>query len=130
MEPNRARELGKYLSYRRRKLNLDSGQDYTQTDIAERCDIPQPTYNKYETGKVLPSDRNMHKLARFWGPDVYEVCGGPVMMPDNPILRQIAKAFTRLPEDAQQKYGEAILKTVAEWEARSPSYNQPVLVTE
>jgi DNA-binding XRE family transcriptional regulator len=129
MDNNRAIELGKYLSWRRRKLNLDSGQDYTQTDIAVRVGIPQGTYNKFETGRVLPSDRNKHKLAAFWGLDVYEICGGPIMMPDNPILRQIAKAWARLPEDAQKKYGDAILKAVAEWEAREPSY-QPTLVVE
>lgn len=126
MEQDNVKRLGEYLSARRRELSYRDGQDYSQTDISVRIGIPQGTYNKYETGKVLPSDHNKHKLARFWGTEIYEICGGPIFMPDNPILRQVARAWTRLPEKAQKQYGDAILSTVAEWEAREPGY-QPAL---
>jgi DNA-binding XRE family transcriptional regulator len=129
MDQDNAVQLGKYLSARRRELNYKSGKNYTQTDISVKVGIPQGTYNKYETGKVLPSDRNKHKLAKFFGPEIYEICGGPVLMPDNPILRKIARAWTKLPEEDQKQYGDAILKAVAEWEAREPSY-QAALVVE
>jgi len=124
MEQSDMKRLAEFLFQQRTLLAYRENRNVSQSDMAERVGIPQGTYNKYEMGKVPPSDRNKHKLAAYFGIEIYEICGGPVMMPNNKILRQIVKVWGKLPEDVQKKIRDQILDSVAEWEDRKPNFSQ------
>jgi len=127
MDQETTKKLGDYLFQRRKAMEYKEGRTVSQSEIAEKANIPQATYNKYEMGKVPPNDKNMHKLAAFWGIEIYEICGGPVMMPNNKVLRQIVKVWGKLPEDVQKKFRDQILDSAAEWEDRKPNFNRAAI---
>ena len=124
MEQSDMKRLAEFLFQQRTLLAYRENRNVSQSDMAERVGIPQGTYNKYEMGKVPPSDRNKHKLAAYFGIEIYEICGGPIMMPNNKILREIAKVWGKIPEDVQKKHRDQILDSVAEWEDRKPNFSQ------
>ncbi len=125
------RKLADYLLQQRIKLSYREGRDISQSEIADRVGIPQGTYNKYETGKSPPNDINKHKLAAFWGVEIYRICGGPVPMPDNPSLREVAEVWCQLPAEAQRKFRDVILEAAKEWENHNkPNFNQGVVQAE
>ena len=124
MEQSDMKRLAEFLFQQRTLLAYRENRNVSQSDMAERVGIPQGTYNKYEMGKVPPSDRNKHKLAAYFGIEIYEICGGPIMMPNNKILREIAKVWGLIPEDVQKKHRDQILDSVAEWEDRKPNFSQ------
>jgi len=124
MEQSDMKRLAEFLFQQRTLLAYRENRNVSQSDMAERVGIPQGTYNKYEMGKVPPSDRNKHKLAAYFGIEIYEICGGPIMMPDNKILREIAKVWGKIPVDVQMKHRDQILDSVAEWEDRKPNFSQ------
>ena len=124
MEQSDMKRLAEFLFQQRTLLAYRENRNVSQSDMAERVGIPQGTYNKYEMGKVPPSDRNKHKLAAYFGIEIYEICGGPIMMPNNKILREIAKVWGKIPEDVQKKHRDQILDSVAELEDRKPNFSQ------
>jgi len=124
MDQETTKKLGDYLFQRRKAMEYKEGRTISQSELAEKIGIPQATYNKYEMGKVPPNDKNKHKLAEYFGVEIYEICGGPVMMPNNKVLRQIVKVWGKLPEDVQKKFRDQILDSAAEWEDRKPNFNQ------
>jgi len=56
------------------KLNkLRTGRNLTQVQIAEKLQISQNAYNKWESDKAKPAMENLMKIADFYETDVYDL---------------------------------------------------------
>lgn len=56
------------------KLNkLRTDRKLTQVQIAERLQVSQNAYNKWESGKAKPAMENLMKIADFYETDVYDL---------------------------------------------------------
>lgn len=56
------------------KLNkLRTGRHLTQVQIAEKLQISQNAYNKWESDKAKPAMENLMKIADFFETDVYDL---------------------------------------------------------
>lgn len=55
-------------------INLRKIKGYTQSDIAEILNISRSTLSKYETGSLIPSVKNLKKLAKLYKVSLDYLC--------------------------------------------------------
>ncbi|GEN75622.1 helix-turn-helix domain-containing protein [Chryseobacterium hagamense] len=66
------------------KLNkLRIGRNLTQVQIAERLQVSQNAYNKWESDKAKPAMENLMKIADFYETDVYELLDEKAIVQNN-----------------------------------------------
>ncbi|MFL9835414.1 helix-turn-helix domain-containing protein [Chryseobacterium terrae] len=66
------------------KLNkLRTGRNLTQVQIAEKLQISQNAYNKWESDKAKPAMENLMKIADFYDTDVYDLLNETPIVQNN-----------------------------------------------
>ncbi|WP_294310699.1 helix-turn-helix domain-containing protein [uncultured Chryseobacterium sp.] len=66
------------------KLNkLRTGRNLTQVQIAERLQVSQNAYNRWESDKAKPAMENLMKIADFYETDVYELLDEKAIVQNN-----------------------------------------------
>lgn len=97
----RKRELSKYLKQRMYEIMLDYGEPLKQKQYADKLGFSPPVFNAYVTGSRMPEYDAQIRLATMFGEKIYDICGTPLPMPDDPYIRAVVKAMAELPEKIQ-----------------------------
>ena len=110
------KKMADYLHRKRLEEGFKVGRTVSQSEMARRIGIPQGSLSQYENGTRLPNDENKHKLAAYLGVEIYEILGGPLMMPDNRELRRVARLWDKLTPDMQKRFANQVEDEVELWE--------------
>jgi SOS-response transcriptional repressor LexA len=74
------------------ELRLNAGFK-SQNNFARRCNIPQPTYQRYESGERFPTAENIHKIAGILGVTIDYLMTGREENPAVSIPEKFSKKF-------------------------------------
>ena len=110
------KQLSEFLHLAIIKESVKAGRTISQSELARRCGVPQGSLNQYINGTRLPDDKNKHKLAGYLGVEIYEILGGPVMLPDNEYMRRVARVLPKLTPDQQKSFTLRIEEAAQDWE--------------
>ena len=110
------KKFSEFLNKARVIESFKKGHTVSQSEMARLIGIPQGSLSQYENGTRLPNEENKYKLGNYFGPEVYEILGGPVMMPDDPLLRRVAHVWTKLNPDMQKRIVNKVEDAVLEWD--------------
>lgn len=110
------KKFSEYLNKQRVIASFKKGHTVSQSEMARDIGIPQGSLSQYENGTRLPNEENRIKLANYLGPEVYEILGAPVMMPDDPMLNRIVYAWHKLSPDLQKHFVRQVEEAVDEWD--------------
>lgn len=98
---NNTQALSMFLKKKQIDISVTEGEIISVQEIARRADIAQASMNAYFLGGQTPTGKNLHKLAEFFGMEIYTIMGIDIPMP--PGLKAIAAIYDRLPPDKQQE---------------------------
>lgn len=66
------------------ELDAQLGKRTTQQELADILAIARPTISHYATGRKVPEGENLEKIAKVFGPEVYDVIGVSRPIPEMP----------------------------------------------
>lgn len=78
--------------------------DVTETAFARHLDIGHTNWSRYVSGMVRPAGENLHNMAQYYGPELYDLVGQPRPMPDDPDLRYIADRWPRMTDIKRRRF--------------------------
>ncbi len=90
-----------------RAVELKSGRaisDVTESAFARYLDIAHTNWSRYVSGSVRPTGENLHNMAEYYGPELYDLVGQPRPMPDDPELRYVAERWPGLSESKKRRF--------------------------
>lgn len=92
MANDRQEQFGKWITRKFLDLQSESGHAWTVTEFAEYLECPQQSASRWMSGKSLPDEARINRLAEKLGDDIYEVTGYPRPDPD---LHYISSNWSR-----------------------------------
>jgi len=110
------KKFSNFLNRMRVLESVKKGHTISQSEMARLIGIPQGSLSQYENGTRLPNEDNKYKLGNYFGPEVYEILGGPVMMPDDPLLSRIVYAWRKIQPDLQKHFVRQVEEAADEWD--------------
>ena len=91
----------------------------TLDEFAKYIGYSRSLISMWMTGKRLPTDDAMERLAELFGDDIYGIMG---ITPPNPYLRRVTKIWERIPSEGQRQLAEDAEKyEVKNERSRKPS---------
>ena len=109
------KKFSEFLIRARMLEGFKHNRTVSQSEMARKIGIPQGSLSQYENGTRLPNEDNRIKIANYFGPEVYEILGAPVMMPEDPLLTRIVYAWKKLTPDMQKILVRNAEEAVDEW---------------
>jgi transcriptional regulator with XRE-family HTH domain len=63
----KAQQVGRRIAQARREKAVRDGRDIKPAEVARAIGVSGPTYSEYESGKIVPRDGVMERLAAYLG---------------------------------------------------------------
>lgn len=77
---------------------------WSRQELADRIGVSQTAVYKWETGATQPNIETLQKLSALFGVSLDDLCGAMVEPADPGRMAVMARAFSRLTEEEQEKY--------------------------
>lgn len=105
--------FGKYQAFEQ-SLWEKSRERATVTKFSRYIDENQGDVSHWLNGTREPKGRVIDRLAKKWGPEVYEVLGKVEPMPKSPLLRKVLSLMDNMSPEGQEEVARMVEEKAAE----------------
>ena len=109
------KEVSEWLNHHFIEWITSTGERHTVTEYAEYLGVSRSLLSRYLSGKILPSESNVYRIADVLGNEIYDIMEIP--KPD-PLLRYINRQWDYLTPEEQKQIMELLDSFTAQEERK------------
>jgi transcriptional regulator with XRE-family HTH domain len=102
--------LKEFLRRRQVEITTRRGHMVNEAEIARDMGVSSAALNNWFIGNRLPMGENIHILADYFGPEIYDILEERPPIPNDPIIKAIVRAWPKLSEQARKEIEQIIKK--------------------